>query len=91
MKKVDRNQPEIVRALRRAGASVQSLASVGKGCPDLAVGLKGQTWLIEVKDWQQPPSRKRLSPDEKLWHQSWQGHVAVAETVEDALRIVGLL
>lgn len=91
MKKVDRNQPEIVHALRRAGASVQSLASVGKGCPDLAVGLKGQTWLIEIKDWQQPPSRKRLSPDEKLWHQSWQGHVAVAETVEDALRIVGLL
>ncbi|HJP47915.1 hypothetical protein [Acinetobacter venetianus] len=39
--KIDANQTEIVKALRKFGASVQSLASTGKGCPDLLVGFRG--------------------------------------------------
>lgn len=41
--KIDRNQPEIVEALRKAGAFVQSLAGVADGCPDLLVGYGGAT------------------------------------------------
>jgi hypothetical protein len=44
--KIDANQEAVVLALRSAGATVQSLAGVGKGVPDLLVGYKGQTLLI---------------------------------------------
>ena len=40
--RVDRNQAEIVVALRAGGASVQPLHAVGKGVPDLLVGWRGK-------------------------------------------------
>ena len=42
-KRVDRNQPEIVDALRKAGASVGHTHAVGKGFPDIVVGVQGLT------------------------------------------------
>jgi len=36
--RTDDNQTLIVEALEGAGASVQSLASTGNGCPDLVIG-----------------------------------------------------
>ena len=48
--RTDGNQAEVVAALQAYGASVQSLAGVGKGCPDLLVGFRGVTYLLEVKD-----------------------------------------
>lgn len=89
--KVDANQAEIVAALRAVGATVQPLHSVGKGCPDLAAGYRGATYLIEVKDGAKPPSERKLTLDQVEWHDGWKGHVAVAETVKDALRIIGAL
>jgi hypothetical protein len=83
--KVDANQGEIVKALRAAGATVQSLAMVGAGCPDLVVGYRGVNFLMELKDGSLPPSRKRLTPDEAAWHASWQGSVLVIEDVASAL------
>ena len=41
--KTDANHADIVDALRRVGASVVSLASVGNGVPDLLVGFNGRT------------------------------------------------
>lgn len=43
-KRTDGNQAEIVRALRSAGATVQTLHTVGKGCPDLVVGFRGNNY-----------------------------------------------
>jgi hypothetical protein len=43
----DSNEKEIIEALKRAGASVTSLN--GTGVPDLLVGYKGATFLLEVK------------------------------------------
>lgn len=85
MKRVDRNQPEIVAALRAHGASVQTLHEVGKGCPDLVVGLCGVNLLMEVKDWQQRPSARRLTEDEMTWHGAWRGRVLVVQTIDEAL------
>ena len=48
--RTDSNQSDIVKALRKAGATVQSLADVGGGCPDLLVGYFGYCILFEVKD-----------------------------------------
>lgn len=89
--RVDDNQGQIVDALRSVGCSVCSLAGVGKGFPDLAVGFRGRNFFLEVKDGSKPPCKRKLTPDEEAFHASWRGHVAVVESVEDALKIVGVM
>ena len=69
---------------------MQPLHTVGKGCPDLLCGVRGTNLLIEIKDGQKVPSARKLTPDEAAWHQSWRGQVAIVESVDDALRLVGL-
>lgn len=90
MKRVDSNHDSIVRGLRDIGASVQSIASVGKGCPDLLVGVRGFNFVLEVKDGSQPPSKRRLTPDEKKWHESWRGHVRIVTCLDEALDAIGV-
>lgn len=89
--KVDRNQPEIVAALRRVGATVLVLSAVGRGCPDIVVGYHGVNYFIEIKDGEKPPSERRLTPDQVEWHGKWRGRAGVAETMDDALRIIGAI
>jgi Holliday junction resolvase len=89
--KVGRNQPEIVSALRKVGADVQSLAAVGDGVPDLLVGFRGQTVLIEVKDGQRPPSERQLTDDQIKWHAAWRGgRCVVVGSVSEALAAIGV-
>ena len=87
--RVDANQTEIVKALRQVGASVQSLAATGKGVPDLLVGFRGKNLLLEVKDGGKVKSARKLTSDQVEWHQGWRGHVAVVESVEQAIKILG--
>ena len=87
--RVDGNQTDIVSALEAVGASVQSLAAVGAGCPDLLVGFRGVNFVIEVKDPTQPACKRRLNSHQKPWHTNWQGKAHLVETVEQALLIVG--
>lgn len=89
--KIDANQVEIVKALRQVGASVQSLAATGKGCPDLLVGFRGVNFLMEVKDGEKVKSKRKLTPDQVEWHDSWRGRVYVVEGVDQALDIVSSL
>ena len=90
--RIDANQPEIVKALRAAGATVQSLATIGCGCPDLLVGFRGQTVLMEVKDGAKPPSQRRLTEDEQKWHSTWNGGaLAIVDSVEAALRAINII
>lgn len=89
--RVDKNQQEVARALRRVGASVQFTHTVGGGCPDLMVGFRGQTYLLEVKDGDKPKWARVLTEDQKRWHQKWRGHAAVVENVEEALKAIGAL
>ena len=89
--KIDANQNDIVNALRRAGATVQSLAANGQGVPDLLVGFKGQTFLFEIKDGAKPLSARKLTPDQVEWHKAWRGGpLVVVESAEQALSVVGL-
>lgn len=87
--RIDANQPEIVKALRQIGATVELLHRVGKGCPDLLVGYRGKNWLLEIKDGNKPPSERTLTPDQVTWHQTWQGTVQVVKSVDEALGTVG--
>lgn len=87
--KIDRNQPEIVAALRAVGASVQPLHAVGQGCPDILCGFRGTTYAIEIKDGGLVPSARKLTPAQKEWHDAWRGQVAVVLSAEDALHVIG--
>lgn len=88
--RTDDNQREIVNALRQSGCSVLILSGVGKGCPDIVVGRAGVTYMLEIKDGSKPPSARRLTDDQNDWHAKWRGHAAVVQSVDDALKAVGL-
>ena len=84
--KVDRNHGDVVQALRSAGCSVQSLATVGRGCPDLLVGYAGMWLLFEVKDGSKPPSARKLTPDQEEWIKASRGGpVWLITSIPDAL------
>ena len=86
--KIDGNHSEIVDALRAAGASVQSLAEVGHGCPDLLCGIQRQNFILEIKDPSQAPSDQRLTPQQKHWHATWNGTAHIVYNVDNALQIL---
>ena len=86
--KTDYNQKSIVQALRTAGASVQSLAATGKGCPDLLVGYGGINYLMEVKDGNKVPSAQKLTIDQEHWHSVWKGAVHIVKNENEALKIL---
>lgn len=88
---IDSNQPAIVAALRAVGASVEPIHMLGRGVPDLLVGFRSATFLLELKDGSKPPSKRKLTPDEQAWHDAWRGHVAVVESVDQALAAIGAL
>jgi len=88
--KKDDNHREIQYALMRAGASVQDLSAVGGGCPDILVGLRGQNFLMEIKDGKKPVSKRKLTDMEKVFATTWRGQVCVVQSVDDALLAVGL-
>jgi hypothetical protein len=86
--RVDANHGDIVCALEQVGASVQSLAAVGDGCPDLLVGRSGYVFLLEVKDGSKPPSRRVLTQDQRDWINWFNGDVHIVTSVEEAIRVV---
>lgn len=88
--KIDRNQPEIVQALREDGCFVQSLASVGRGCVDLLVAKSNMWFCLEIKDSAKPPSARKLTADQEVWHATAGKYapVYVVESIEQALSIV---
>ena len=89
--RIDENQPAIVKALYQAGCDVQTLAAVGKGCPDLLISVGGKNYLLEVKNPEKPKADQRLTPAQVIWHEKWRGQVAIVRTIDEALIAVGLL
>lgn len=87
-KRVDQNHSEIVKGLRAVGASVQSIAAVGKGAPDLLVGTKRRNYLLEVKNSDMPPSKRKLTEAEAAWHQCWRGQVSIVHSLDEALAVI---
>ena len=72
--KVDANHGEIVEALLSvSGVTVHSLAALGGGVPDLLVGARGLTYLVEIKDGEKYPSDRTLTPDQRRWIKRWTG------------------
>jgi hypothetical protein len=84
--KVDTNQADIVKALRKAGASICFLHQLGKGVPDLLVGYHGKNFLLELKT-----EKGELTEDQVPWHDSWRGSVYVVYGMIDALKAIGAM
>ena len=62
--KVDRNQNEIVKALRQIGCCVL-ITSQLKNAFDILVGYRGKLFIMEIKDGELPPSARKLSEGEQ--------------------------
>ena len=63
--RIDRNQPEIVKALRRVGATVLVLSQL-KGAFDILVIYQGSVHIVEIKDGNKLPQKfETMSEDEK--------------------------
>ena len=88
----DANEPEIVEALQRAGATVEPLPT-GSGVPDLLVGFRGLNLLLEVKLLPEKgkvyASHAKLNPKQELWHSTWKGQKCIVRTPQEALRAIG--
>lgn len=86
--KVDGNHSEIIKALRQIGASVADTSRIGQGFPDAVVGFRGKNFMLEIKNGELSPCRRKLTEDEKLFHERWCGSVHVVECVEEAINVV---
>lgn len=99
-KRRDGNERPIIAALEAAGATVTQLGD--PGLPDLLVGYRGLTFLLEVKD---PGNKGSARPSKynavggrgmltasqvKWWDRPWSGGARmIVETPEQALAAIG--
>jgi len=64
------------------GASVLSMATLGRGAPDIAVGWRGSTYLAEIKDGKK---KWKLTDDQQRFHSEWKAPIAILESVDQAI------
>ena len=85
--RIDSNHKEIVAALRKAGATVVSLAAMKHGCPDLLVGYAGETVLMEIKR----DAKAKFTSDQLEFLGRWKGGaISRVDSVEAAIRALGI-
>lgn len=82
----DATHRDIVQTLKDVGASVFDAADMGNGFPDLVVGFRGRTFLLEAKT-----AKGKLKPSQERFAQGWRGEpFVVVRSPADALRAIGL-
>ncbi len=79
--KVDKNQKQIVKALRQIPG-----VSVEVGHDDILLGYKEKTYWYEIKCDEKAP----LKPKQIELTQSWRGHYQVVWCVEQILSELGI-
>lgn len=82
--KKDKNQSDIVDALRKAGASVEVM---NFPC-DLLVGIPGVSLLVEVKQARKRGWKDEKTPRQKRFIENWKGQYAIVYTVDEALGLI---
>ena len=92
-KRADENQSQIVAGLRAAGCSILHLHEVGHGCPDILCfhPRTGRYHLMEIKNGSLSLSRRKLTPDEERFHKTWKGPILIIESLDAALKAIGLV
>jgi Holliday junction resolvase len=87
-KRVDQNQKTIVHTFIALGASVLNLSRVGQGCPDIAIGYKGKTVLVEIKK----DAKAKFTEPQVEFMKKWRGGpVSRIDSVDAAIRLIKLL
>jgi len=87
-KRVDENQKTIVHTFIALGASVLNLSTVGRGCPDLLIGYRGKSILVEIKR----DGKASFTDPQIKFMQEWRGgSVSRIDSVDAAIRLVKLL
>lgn len=83
--KTDSNHSEIVKGLCHIFGPdcVFDASGVGKGFPDLVIGIRGKTLLMEIKT-----KTGKLTTDQQIFHRVWDGHIAIVTTLEEALQVI---
>ena len=83
--RIDANQRAIVKLLRQwPGATVHSTADLGGGFPDLILGYRQQTLILEVKT-----PKGKLTPQQEDWHSGWTGSpVVILRSEDDAIALM---
>lgn len=78
--RVDANQPAIVKAMRKIGAVVTPMHTLGQGVPDLLVSYRQRWHVIEVKT-----ERGELTPDQLSWIGAQRAGVVVVTSPLEAV------
>ena len=81
-RRTDVNHAAIRSALRDIpGVTVADTSGAGMGFPDLVVGYLGRNFLFEIK----ADHKKRLTPRQVDFFDTWAGDVRVITCIDDAL------
>jgi hypothetical protein len=89
--RVDNNQLEIIKALRKIPNLIVQL-----GHDDFLVGYKGKTYWFECKSLSAiskrtgKPLKSSITPSQKLLLANWTGHYKVVWTLDMVLKEIGL-
>ena len=87
-KRVDENQRTITHTFIAMGASVLNLSTVGRGCPDLLIGYRGVSCLVEVKS----SDKATYTEPQVKFMQEWRGGpVSRVDSVDAAIRLIKML
>jgi hypothetical protein len=89
-KRIDGNQNEIVKELRKLGCSVAVTSQLGNGFPDLIIGVAGENHLVELKDGDKPPSQRNLTKLEHQFKDTWRGKVYICCSLEEIIQKIGI-
>jgi hypothetical protein len=86
--KIDNNQEQLVKQMRRIPGLKVKHTHIVKGFVDVVIGYQGINYLLEIKDPGKPPSKRKLTDDEQKFHNEWTGQVAVVETIDDVIKLI---
>lgn len=91
--KRDANESAIVAALEAVGATVTRINA--GGVPDLLVGHRGRTYLLEVKAPLGPRGGigdGHLTDEQEEWWETWRGgRPVIVRTPAEALAAIGVM
>jgi len=79
--KRDANEPDIVAALEKVGATVRRM-----NWADLLVGFRGVNYVIEVKT-----EKGKLTDDQIVNFPAWRGQITIVRSVQGALWTIGAI
>jgi hypothetical protein len=78
--RIDSNQPDIVKGLRKFGAGVTSMAPLGGGVSDLLVSFRQRWYVMEVKT-----EDGDLTPDQVRWIGEQRAPVYTVRSLDQAV------